>query len=179
MNYKVESDFFYNGYRCVVIMTRGGHRCGYVGISKTHPLHGVDYSSSSEILKTDDMSNISIDAAGLGQMLNALIGKYDEESITPEMYFSVHGGITYSGGQNYPVESDGLWWFGYDCAHSGDANDLDAIEDEGVRKIEMMVPSHGIVRTKEYCEQECINLAEQLMKVADKTLVSLKNDMRN
>jgi hypothetical protein len=143
-----------------------GHRCGYVGIPKDHPLHGLSYHSKSKVLRSSDIQDMPMNTVGLGQMLNGMMGKYDEEVITPEMYFSVHGGITYSGGNDYPVKSDGLWWFGYDCAHYGDGVDLSAIENETAKEIEMSYPSYGIVRTKEYCEEECKKLAEQLKKVA-------------
>lgn len=169
MSFKVESDFTYEGCRCVVIMTGMGHRCGYVGIDKTHPLYGIEYGTKSDCLKSSEMPDAPMDKAGLGQMLQGLAGEYQKESISPEMYFSVHGGITFSGGapSKYPVESD-LWWFGYDCAHWGDGKDYSAIENEQVREIEKQFPSHGVVRTKEYCEQECKNLAEQLKAIWQK-----------
>ncbi len=33
--YIIESDFSYKGLRCVVIFTKMGHRCGYVGLKKS------------------------------------------------------------------------------------------------------------------------------------------------
>lgn len=166
MGFKVESDFTHEDCRCVVVMTDMGHRCGYVGIGKTHPLYGVEYMSNANCLKTKEMSDIPMDKAGLGQMLKGMTGEYENDAISPEMFFSVHGGITFSGGapSKYPVESD-LWWFGYDCAHCDDGKDYSAIKNEQVREIEMQFPSRGIIRTNEYCEQECRNLAEQLKEV--------------
>lgn len=166
MGYKVESDFLHKEYRCVVIMGSCGYRCGYVGIPKEHPLHGVDYCDKVDCLKSSEMPDIPMDKAGLGQMLRGLVGEYQKKSISPEMFFSVHGGITYSGGGEYPVESDGLWWFGYDCAHFGDGKDIEAIESPAAKEIEMQFPSCGIIRTNKYCEQECKNLAEQLAAVS-------------
>ena len=42
-----------------------------------------------------------------------------------DLYFNVHGSLTYSGDNDgtYPVESN-LWWLGFDCGHYGDGRDL-------------------------------------------------------
>lgn len=37
MNYRVEKDFEYKGFRCAVVAQSMGHRCGYVQIPKGHP----------------------------------------------------------------------------------------------------------------------------------------------
>jgi hypothetical protein len=162
--YRIEKDFEHEGLRCVVVMQPMGHRCGYVGVPKEHPLYGLDYGTKTKALSSKAMSDIPIEKAGVGQMLKARLGEYSEEFISPEMFFSVHGGITYSGGgeqSNYPVESD-LWWFGYDCAHFGDGKDLSVVS-ERERGFEMMYPTRGEVRTTEYCISECKSLAEQLV----------------
>lgn len=39
----IEKHFEYQGYQCVVLFTPMGHRCGYVGIPKTHRLYGIGY----------------------------------------------------------------------------------------------------------------------------------------
>jgi hypothetical protein len=41
--YKVEKDFSIDGYRCVIIGGNLGHRCGYIGLPKSHPLYGKNY----------------------------------------------------------------------------------------------------------------------------------------
>lgn len=51
--YIVEREFEHAGYKCVVIFGSIGHRCGYVGIPKNHPLYGKDYSGYLEIKKAD------------------------------------------------------------------------------------------------------------------------------
>lgn len=163
MGYKVEAQFDHAGMKCVVVMTEMGHRCGYVGIPKGHQLHGIGYSKKVQILKTEDMENIATERAGLGQLLSCIAGKYREEYISPDMFFNVHGGITYSEGGNYPVDNpEGLWWFGYDCSHAGDARDLNAIDDEKIRSVMGRLQYDGVVRTLNYCIEECKRLAEQL-----------------
>lgn len=41
--YIVEREFEHVGYKCVVTFNVMGHRCGYVGIPKNHPLYGKEY----------------------------------------------------------------------------------------------------------------------------------------
>ena len=66
-----------------------------------------------------------------------------------DVLIDVHGGITYANGNGkYPVASRG-WWFGFDCAHSGDATKyLD-----------------GELRSFEYVKQECFKLVRQLQEI--------------
>jgi len=166
MGYKVESEFEHEGLKCVVVMTTMGHRCGYVGLSKEYVLYGKDYSD--RIGKFSDIKNKSTEKMNPINIISlAFEDLNDDSSVRIDCYVDVHGGITYSGGgekSTYPIESD-LWWFGYDCAHCDDAKDLSAIENEEVKKIEMMYPTRGIIRTLDYCIDECKCLAEQLNKL--------------
>lgn len=164
MKHTVECEFDHI-YKCVVVMTSMGHRCGYVGIPKEHPLHGVDYSKKHQSLMTSDVVGEPIDKRGVIPLLAI---EEDDRFLRPDCYFNVHGGITYSGSsEKYPVENDGLWWFGYDCAHCGDARDLSVVPEQ-IREIELRFPTGGVLRTKEYCVDECKSLADQFKKVADK-----------
>lgn len=52
-------------------------------------------------------------------------------------------------------EPDNVWWFGFDCAHSGDLSPKYAREG-----------SSGIYRPLSYVEAECHDLAGQLSRVA-------------
>lgn len=47
--YIVEREFEHAGYKCVVTFGVLGHRCGYVGIPKTHPLYGKGYDECQDI----------------------------------------------------------------------------------------------------------------------------------
>lgn len=157
--YIVEADFTHAGSRCVVIIGRNGYRCGYVGIPKTNKLYGVDYNNKVDSLNFKDISSESIGK----RSLIAVFCHDGSDKISPFLYFNVHGGITYSGGDGYPVESENLWWFGYDCGHAGDGKDL-SVMDGRLKEIELMYPMNGIVRSLEYCIEECKQLAEQLKK---------------
>ena len=139
--YIVEKDFEYKGLRCVVIFSMNGWRNGYVGVPKSNKYYGKDYCD-------------------IEQELN---------------YGDCHGGITYSSSKensDYPVESD-LWWFGFDCAHYEDGKDLDLAYEKfpeyrerilAIKQIEDRFSTYGPVRTTEYVEQNCISLANQLLK---------------
>lgn len=170
--YKIESDFFFEGLRCVVIFTSMGHRCGYVGIDATHPLYRADYGEEISILRKSDIENESIGKRGI---IPVICMDKNLEYVRPDCYFDVHGGITYSGGnKEYPVVSD-LWWFGFDCAHYGDGKDYDKLREYeliDVKTIDSLEEKYSryrnykeIIRSKEYVEDECRNLAKQLNNV--------------
>lgn len=167
--YKVEKDFEHKGLRCVITFGDLGHRCGYVGIPKTHILYGKEYDEYLEIKKEDIKGR---EVSCVFPLLGTIIDENDR--IRVKAYFNCHGGITYSGGgekSTYPIESD-LWWFGFDCAHCDDGKDLDlAIEyfpeiSERLlktRQIDDMSSTYGNhLWTQEEVEKECKLLAEQL-----------------
>ena len=107
----------------LAVCWRNTHRCGYVGVTPSHPLHGTAY---------DDIS-------------------YDD------MPLDVHGGITFSSdvsGSPYPMESEDLWWFGFDCDHAGD-NRLDGLFHD----------PDGVVRSLPFVKRECEYLAQQLTEI--------------
>lgn len=166
--YIVEKEFSHNELKCVVTFGNMGHRCGYVGVPKWHPLYGKDYSDYLDIKKEDIEGK---EVSGVFPLFDALLD--DDERVRIEAYFTCHGGITYSGGgekSTYPIESD-LWWFGFDCAHYDDGKDLDlAIERfpeyaqqlAMTKVIEKQYPTGGEVRSSEYVTENCKELANQL-----------------
>jgi hypothetical protein len=70
----------------------------------------------------------------------------------------VHGGLTYSDMR------DGDWWFGYDCAHLGDAPDPDLMSDV-YKAIRMRSFDGDTVKTLDFCVNECESMAWQLKDV--------------
>jgi hypothetical protein len=82
--FKVEREWEFAGLRCAVVLAReSSHRCGYVRVPPTHPLHGKDCG---------------------------------------EPHVDVHGGLTFGELEPCTEHPDGQgWWFGFDCAHLGDA----------------------------------------------------------
>jgi hypothetical protein len=101
---------------------------------------------------------------------------WDGESVTPAILLKVHGGITFSDNDlNYPIPSD-LYWYGFDCAHSGDARNIEAIQDITLRGVFMRLDQSLSLlggaekRTLEYCIEQCEKLADQLVSVKELVL---------
>lgn len=165
MKFSIERDFIAHGLRCVVLAGSVGHRYGYVGLPKGHPLHGLSYSEGSAALKTawDRAKEGPIGKRGIITVFLSACAA-DDELPSADCVFDVHGGLTYSASsKNYPVENDSLWWFGFDCGHWDDAKD-ESIMDEKHLALERKYgfSRDGTVRTEEYVVAECERLAEQL-----------------
>ena len=173
-----ESDFSYRGYRCVTTFTDMGYRCGYVGLSKGHPLYGKNNDGQikvtlQKLINDEEMNKIG--NRGVWTLLRLPSNKEDRVSLGS--YFLVHGGISYAdGGKNshHPVDSD-LWWLGFDCGHAGDCPDYDMLEelfgdDEMVqhRLKDRWLYKEYEVRSLEYVQQECRNLVDQIIRLIEK-----------
>lgn len=152
MTYKVEKDWTTKaGFRAVVIHT-GRHRCGYVAVTKDHPLFGLNYNDTSSKVKTPSMEE-PIGKRGIMGLITS-----DKDNLRLDAIFNVHGSLTYSShssNESYPVPGDNLWWFGYDCAHCDDASDPNCKD--------AYVNEHGVFRSLAYCLTECESLAQQFI----------------
>ena len=171
--YIIESDFEYNGYRCVTTFGYLGHRCGYVGVPEGHPLYGKNYGDYTDY-SLDDLEGNACDKMGAFPLFMAALAP--KEKVRLELLFNVHGSLTYSSKGEYPVESD-LWWLGFDCAHAGDGRDLDKLQElwgddpsiQTVIELEKRYPiSDDVIRDLEYVQQECRNLVDQIIEYTDK-----------
>lgn len=116
------------GLSCLIVRGPVGALCGYVAVPPSHSLHGTDYNT------------------------------------TQADWIEVHGGLTYSGACHGPIchtpaagEPDNVWWFGFDCAHSGDYI-------PGYERHFEALPflRDGIYRDLAYVQAECRRLALQL-----------------
>lgn len=156
------------GYPCLIVRNRSGALCGYVGVPPQHPLHGLEYSKPTPLLKLPEDTTIGKRGV-IPVMLGMLSGTTD--NLSPDVYFDVHGGITFSGACQEgghichipePGEPDNVWWFGFDCAH---ANDL-CPEMVAFRTKHM--PEHlktfesDVYRDVSYVKGEIASLAQQL-----------------
>lgn len=72
-------------------------------------------------------------------------------------YPDVHGGLTYAGERS----EEGLWWFGFDCAHCGDFSP--AITSISGRE---QLPSETY-KNVAYVKTECAQLARQLRNMVE------------
>jgi hypothetical protein len=75
-----------------------------------------------------------------------------------------HGGLTFARG-DVPCDADGPdtgWWLGFDCGHSGDAQDPDLPSEHSMGRYSMgRYGLDGVVRDQEYVEAQCRSLCEQ------------------
>lgn len=132
------------GLRAVCLMVRGSHRCGYVGLPPGHPLYGVEYDDDNELLGRQRQK---LDCEPAGKRGVVTLFCWDGKKVSPEIFFDVHGSLTYSSsGEDYPAEGP-EWWLGFDCAHCGDSTAF----------------SGGESRSLEYVVAECERLAEQIV----------------
>ena len=131
----------------------GGQLCGYVGVGPDHPWHGKGYSECLNEPRCEDV--------------------WCEH--TAESTVKVHGGLTYAAPCDadeghgichvpQPGQPEPAWWFGFDCAHSGDLTpgryhspELDALYAE--------MGDYETYKTVEYVRTEVIDLARQLAEV--------------
>ena len=150
-----------NGLTYVINHSEMGHRCGYVGIHKSHPLHGLNYSDPSPLLVLADDEEI-----GERGIIPIICRKKDNVGESPDCFFNVHGGITYSGGGEYPLgEENDLWWFGFDCAHCDDAPDPELMSPEYQKIRTSWFEGDGHIWTRDEVREQCVKLAAQLAVV--------------
>lgn len=129
------------GMPCLIRRTIHGHLCGYVGVSADHPLFGADPSRSG---------------------LNA------------------HGGINFGAPCNDDsreqtgichIPSDGesptVWWFGFDCGHSGDRSpgQIATLRACGVDMD--LIESFETYCDIDYVKSEIASLAKQLKEIGN------------
>jgi len=81
------------------------------------------------------------------------IDLYHEGDYEIENTIDCHGGVTYT-----QLNDDGTLTIGFDCAHYNDA------PDPRLKGYNPQFASHirGVVRSTEYCVQQCMKMAEQL-----------------
>lgn len=175
-SYAVEKDWTSAaGYRCVAVTSSLGHRCGYVGLHKDHPLYGVSYSEYNEALKPLWLEAGKTDGIGKRGVIPLICASERRKESGRELplfmdvVLDVHGSVTFTDGGDYPVPTapEQLWWVGFDCAHVDDGKDL-ALMGEPLRSFYEKEPRYlalGTVRSLEYVVQECENLAAQLAQV--------------
>lgn len=172
---KIESIFVHNGLTCTVLFQSTGHRCGYVAVEKGHPLFGINYNQD---IKSPEL---------LQELKNTIIGKrgimdifcWDGEKTNLSILIDVHGSLTYSGGESlYPIltvsQISPRWWFGFDCAHCDDSKDWESVRKyfpehqwRTLWEIDQEYPTRDAVRTQEYVESECRNLADSLICIGE------------
>jgi|SRR5690349_268965 len=114
---------------CLILRNpESGSLCGYVGVPPGHPAYGYAYSGIDEADEVDECIR----------------------------HIRVHGGLTFSGSRPDGVE-DGLWYFGFDCAHYGDKSYFSAPLAGAMKGL-----LQGEYRDVTYVMDECADLARFL-----------------
>ena len=161
-------------YKYVVIFSEQGHRCGYVAIKQSHPLFGFDFTrdiKSPELLQ--EIKSSTIGKKGIVDVM-----WWDGESTSLNLLINVHGGLTYSAlghKTSYPtIQFDKVWWFGFDCGHYGDAEDLSAMQKHFppyyklLQEYDILTNFIGnSVKPKQYVINECLSMIQQLDCIKD------------
>lgn len=126
------------GLPCIAVRHgTSGHWCGYVGVSEGHQHFRQSYEA-------------------------------------PDV--GVHGGLTYADfceplGDEHgkgichlpePGEPDRVWWFGFDCAHSGDYGPRDEMYARDRPELCFKRIGYDTYKTLAYVKQQCKSLARQL-----------------
>jgi hypothetical protein len=154
---KKEIENTYRGFTYIVLALDRGHRCGYVRIPSGHFLYKKGYSESLSKPTWRVLKNAQIGKRGILSVFCA-----DGKTMTMDILFNVHGGITFAGDFKKELGIKG-YWIGFDCAHSGDGKDTTIMDERNIKFYKEYPDLYeGPVRTKEYVEQECKNLIDQI-----------------
>ena len=107
------------GLQCFVKRTKhGGHLCGYVGVPREHPWWGRSEDYRVHVTNLADRI-LDVDKVGVITAFCAPVHvDLEQEMAALCLLLEAHGGITFTG--EWP-HRPGTWWFGFDCAHDGDA----------------------------------------------------------
>jgi hypothetical protein len=137
-----------------------GNLCGYVGVPASHPWHGKEYGDTVRPTEKQASAPVDMDRVSVLSLLAMAASDTDPDTKARiDCIIRVHGGLTYSGaGRARFGEKPDFWYFGFDCAHSGDLSPAYASRygfgfDDQYRDID-------------YVRSEIATLSKQLAEVA-------------
>ena len=150
-----EAVFEASGLKCKIHrVMRSGHLCGYVGVPASHPWFGKQYSDSVLAPAGALERSIDVDRISVIALFCAAGQDHEEGHHRIELLVDVHGGLTWSDAGDDELE--GLWVFGFDCAHAGD------LCPEAAKRYSSF---DGIYRDFDYVKAESESLARQLASI--------------
>ena len=92
----------------------------------------------------------------------------DYTDIEDQFDIEVHGGLTFSGFITGFIDGTILqercWWIGFDCNHFDDLKDFEIMSHEYKEAYQCIPQFYGTIKTKEYVENECKKLIDQIIK---------------
>jgi hypothetical protein len=169
------------GYQCVAARGPHGAWCGYVGVPKTHPAHGLDYSfdfdfdpdhrepswseTFARYVTSTHIEKRAIDEthrryiAKKVQHWTAAQGRYATQTMVNNI--SAHGELTWSGPLPILPDTD-LWFFGFDCAHAFDMSPAINALSKIIPNYPSRTHDHETYRTLKYVRDEVAALVRQL-----------------
>ncbi len=135
-------EFTQSGLHCLLHRAPLGHWCGYVAVPPRHPLHNKEWDHGD-----------------------------------CESKLEVHGGLTYSEMCTGPVchvpppgEPENVWWFGFDCAHSGDL-----IPSMAISIVTGKWKEYDTYRDINYTREQTKHLARQLAALSTPSEFELRH----
>ena len=173
-------EFEAEGLRCVMLRNHFGIWCGYVGVDRDHPLHGLPTNHPLKLPMSWFEGRRGLEGSGpMDLFLHIVRGKKLDDACEISLALQVHGGVNFGEDHVPDREPDGRWWFGFDCGHGGDympklpfsvaqiTGEIIASMPEHVRGTMREIMSKTAAQTGDYRDQqyvvsECQSLAAQL-----------------
>lgn len=155
---KTEEDYYFFRHKkfpCVIKRVQhSGHLCGYVGVKADHPLYKKQYH---DYVISDNVDNVAFNGNYIALLCNSFNPDRKDNEISLDLLMVVHGGLTWSedfapGPGDDKTELPDTWWFGFDCAHSGDFCPKSPYDG-------------GVYRDVTYVKKEIYSLVHQLIKL--------------
>lgn len=164
---RVERAWSAHGLECAALAHTAGHRCGYVRVPEGHPWFGLGYNDEAPnpAPLPDDAT---VDDYGLGASIAVLSGTVTDFSKRIEGQVQVHGGVTFAASSVHDDLPEG-WWFGFDCAHSGDKKDPSLMDADALVlhvECEAHYPDPGVIRGLDFVVAECERMAKQIAEAS-------------
>lgn len=188
------------GLPCLIVRSPVGALCGYVGVPPDHPAYGLSYDGTPDKehrvyhkALREKMRGPLLAQDGSDEKHEAVRDAIMETPERPEIVsgpgeciteIDVHGGLTYAAGCSGHIchvpaegEPDNVWWFGFDCAHSGDLCPQMEMARKGFKHLMPSLPPEleaamekmdmrDVYRDAAYVAAECASLAKQLKAMA-------------
>ena len=124
-------------FNCKIIFTQLGHRCGYVGVPKGHPMFGRDYNKCIE----------DIDCHG-----GLTYSGFRDDNSKEYWYFGFDCAHADDG-----VDIESLKKYGFD---------ISPFLSMFLPIVELWEPNESSqFKTKEFCEEQCNSIAEQIKQI--------------
>lgn len=149
--------FKHQGMFCLMQRNYSGCWCGYAAIEPSHPLYGKHYHDK---VLVPDINNIKYNGNVIG--LFTLRSEAELGILPIDMAIEVHCGLTFAKPHApgiYNKELGDLWWFGFDCSHSGDLHPYKCIFGDPHLDREN---EQDVYRDYEFTHAQVIRLADQL-----------------